>query len=419
MTRVRMLATAARPLAEVLVDRVLAERSAQWLHNARDENEDDKRQLDLPLQRDDNEASKPDAIDPARPDEIAAAWLLGRALDQHRDVLARLRNSDLVAIVEVPTAELLQPIARLLRNQVLGYEAPVLDGDGLSASGRHIASPGTVTIFKGADTDKPKKRSGDIGAHADFAAAMQRRCAVIGVSTDPERLLPRELVDLAEHRVVVAPINSETIAAVIEAVTGRHPGAIDDDVVRGVSLEMLAIAVRADLGAARSLARLRQLLGRDKGQGQGPKLSEMHGLGAAKKWGLDLAADLRAYANGTLPWEMVNKGLLLTGSPGVGKTSFARALAAEAEGIFFLAASYSQWQAHREGHLGHVTQAIRNSFAEAQRNAPTILYIDEIDTIPARGSGKWNDDWWYSITTTLLSSRRLRSPRRRGGDCCL
>jgi cell division protease FtsH len=51
-----------------------------------------------------------------------------------------------------------------------------------------------------------------------------------------------------------------------------------------------------------------------------------------------------------------------------------------------------------------VTQAIRNAFADAQKNAPAILFIDEIDTIPARGSGKWNDDWWTSITNTLLEN---------------
>jgi ATP-dependent Zn protease len=30
------------------------------------------------------------------------------------------------------------------------------------------------------------------------------------------------------------------------------------------------------------------------------------------------------------------------------------------------------------------------------------MFIDEIDTVPARGSGKGNDDWWTAITNTLL-----------------
>jgi ATP-dependent Zn protease len=85
----------------------------------------------------------------------------------------------------------------------------------------------------------------------------------------------------------------------------------------------------------------------------------------------------------------------------VGKTALARAVAGEAN-VHFVATSYAQWQSHREGHLGHVTQAIRNAFAEARQNSPSILFIDEIDSIPARGSGKWNDDWWTSITNALL-----------------
>ena len=96
-------------------------------------------------------------------------------------------------------------------------------------------------------------------------------------------------------------------------------------------------------------------------------------------------------------------------SQGCGKTSFARALAREA-GVFFTATSYAQWQAHKDGHLGHVTQAIRNAFAEAQKNSPAIIFIDEIDAIPARGSGsgsrsgsgKWNDGWFGAITACLL-----------------
>jgi hypothetical protein len=229
-------------------------------------------------------------------------------------------------------------------------------------------------IFKRKDEGKAKKSANDNG---DFAAAVQWRCAVLGIAADPDRLLPRDLVRLADYRIVVPPLDGSAVAAVIEAVTGRHPGAVDNDLARRVTLEALTIAVRSDLGAKRSLARLIRLLD-NKAQNAEPApiLSELHGLGAAKDWGLALAHDLADYAAGRLPWAAVDKGCLLTGLPGTGKTSFARALAREA-GVFFLATSYAQWQAHKEGHLGHVTQAIRNVFA-------MVPEIHRADSLAAR-----------------------------------
>ena len=298
----------------------------------------------------------------------------------------------------MPAVEFVDPIARLLRTHVLGPGVPVLDGKGLSKEAT-IATAGTVVLFKRRDEDKSKKSSTD---DAEFAAAVQRRCAVVGIAADADSLLPRGLVRLAEHRIVVPALDAWAVAAVIEAVTGRRPGAVDDELARRATLEALAIAVRGDLGAERSLARLTSLLGSKAAHAEpAPRLCELHGLGPARDWALALIRDLSDYAAGRCQWASVDRGLLLTGPPGVGKTALARAVAGEAN-VHFVATSYAQWQSHREGHLGHVTQAIRNAFAEARQNSPSILFIDEIDTIPARGTGKWNDDWWTSITNTLL-----------------
>ena len=393
-----MLAAAARPLAEALIDVLRTNLKPRPALSVGGDERDRLEQLDLPLAPDEDTNDAAMAMHPLPPDDAAVAIQFARAFEQNRDALARLQNADTVTIIEVPAVEFVDPIARLLRTHVLGPGVPVLDGKGLSKEAT-IATAGTVVLFKRRDEDKSKKSSTD---DAEFATAVQRRCAVVGIAADADSLLPRGLVRLAEHRIVVPALDASAVAAVIEAVTGRRPGAVDDELARRTTLEVLAIAVRGDLGAERSLARLTSLLGSKEAHAEpAPRLCELHGLGPARGWALALIRDLADYAAGRCPWASVDRGLLLTGPPGVGKTALARAIAGETN-VHFVATSYAQWQSHREGHLGHVTQAIRNAFAEARQNSPSILFIDEIDTIPARGSGKWNDDWWTSITNTLL-----------------
>lgn len=399
MTRVQMLASSPRPLADVLVDALRAGGNSLFkLRTQSSDNEFDQHQYPLRLEDKEDEGGDRSPARVLRPDEVAVAILLGQALDRRRDVLARLQDRDTVAIIEVPGEEYVDFVERLFEKYVIGSDASVLDGDGLSLKESAVAAPRTVAIF--ARRDEEKSRKAAKGGNAEFAAAVQRRCAIVGIAAEPDRLLPPHLVRMADHRIVLGRLDGPTIAAVIEAITGRHPGAVDEDLAKGSTLEVLNISVRADLGADRSLARLRHLVAFNGQDAAGPLLSNLHGLGAAKPWGLALIQDLRDYAAGRLPWAEVDKGCLLTGAPGTGKTSFARALAREAN-VHFIATSYAQWQSHRDGHLGSVTQAIRKAFSEALLQSPSILFIDEIDTLPARGTGKW-DDWWTSITNTLL-----------------
>jgi cell division protease FtsH len=216
MSRLRTLAGSARPLAEVLIDALRSSRNLSRLRATLPDEEDyGPHQFSLPLDEESNDDRASDAIQVLQPDDAAAAALLGQAFEHSREALARLKNPDTMAIIEVSHPDFVEPVARLLRKHLLGPETPLIDGD--SRDKQKTAAPaGTVLIFERTDEAKPRKA---LAGGAEFAAAVQLRCAIIGIAAD-SRQLPRELVSLAEHHIVVPPLDSAAIAAVIEAVTG-------------------------------------------------------------------------------------------------------------------------------------------------------------------------------------------------------
>jgi cell division protease FtsH len=82
----------------------------------------------------------------------------------------------------------------------------------------------------------------------------------------------------------------------------------------------------------------------------------------------------------------IPKGALLVGPPGTGKTLLARAIAGEA-GVPFFTISGSDFV---EMFVGVGASRVRDMFEQAKKNAPCIVFIDEIDAVGRnRGAGIW------------------------------
>lgn len=97
----------------------------------------------------------------------------------------------------------------------------------------------------------------------------------------------------------------------------------------------------------------------------------------------------------------IPKGVLLVGPPGTGKTLLAKAVAGEA-GVPFFSISGSDFV---EMFVGVGASRVRDLFAEGKKNAPCIIFIDEIDAVARRrgtGMGGGHDEREQTLNQLLV-----------------
>jgi ATP-dependent metalloprotease len=114
------------------------------------------------------------------------------------------------------------------------------------------------------------------------------------------------------------------------------------------------------------------------------RFSDVEGVDEAKQELEEIVEFLKEPARfmelgGKLP-----KGILLYGPPGTGKTHLARAIAGEAN-VPFYQMSGSEFD---ELYVGVGARRVRELFAAAKKRAPCIIFIDELDAVGSKRSGR-------------------------------
>ena len=322
---------------------------------------------------------------PIGADTVAATVALKAVLPAH--LLEDFgRRQAVTLVIQVPTADWCGPINQAFSNLLDEKQS----GGGLAR--REIAK----FLRDGSQRDHRPGNGND-----DVVEAIAESKSIVGISPAPKKFLPRTLSTAPDHYVTVRPLSGAQVQEVIADVAGRttrRPPA--DDLVAGLDLADLAVAIRPGSTIADCTARLRKLsAGRVEEIGNDiPRLEALSGCDEAKEWGLNLAKDIELFRRGKIKWdEVAEVGVTIFGPPGCGKTQLAKSLS-RSLALPLISSSYAAFQAH--GHLGDLLAEMRRSAAEAVSRAPSLWFVDEIDCFPNRSECDSKDRAYLTAAVT-------------------
>ncbi|WP_270933297.1 AAA family ATPase [Falsiroseomonas oryzae] len=254
---------------------------------------------------------------------------------------------------------------------------------------------GTTTLPGGRDREDLVRR---------IASALAEGRQVHALACAPDRELLPELLQLANATAAIEWPDGADLAEALGLHYGRAPSwtPTNANSVNILPADLL-LTHRPDRDPDAHLRRAMVFVSRRHQAAVGQlRLEDLHGMQAVVEWGLRLRTDLALYRSGRLPWRDVDKGALIVGPPGTGKTTFGRALAASCS-VPLIQGSVAKWQASGTGHLGDMLKAMRRTFDEARAAAPCILFVDEIDSLGDRSRfDSRNRDYSTQVLNSML-----------------
>lgn len=391
--------------------------------------------------------------------DAAVALLVARAVgDSVADLpmlLAVTRRPDILVALRTPASSFERLCARAFeRGLILPFKANLVDGfggQGLTERFRdNPADAHRMTVFSG----KAVRKKGDDFGPEMLTRALLKPSVPVVVIDEASAELPLRMTAAADLMLSGPGVDRVLVAELMQVCFGIPPkvslAAMDKARFEpsNLSIDDLVVALRLNRTAERMIAILQQLdaanenatndddeknksAGRDRQTSKVKKASEstfeiiqprepeakqdgkaatttdrqlmvehLAGYGAARYWALDLKSDLALWRNGQLGWSDMSTKLLLSGPPGTGKTTFAKALCNSLQ-VPMLATSVAQWL--EPGYLGDVLKCMSSAFETAGKHKPAILFVDEIDGIGRRGdSSRYYAEYWDSLVNRAL-----------------
>lgn len=321
------------------------------------------------------------AMPPAN--HCAVRLMMAALMDANPDMMTGLLEGNAFVCIDVPDAAAMAILKKRWKDVLLPAHWRTADFASGSLPAMRPDYDAVSMII-----DEPVKPRDVAARDAHALTAYQSALPLIAITPNARSFMAPLLCGAADFRLEFPPMNELIIRLTIEIVTGEaFAGAIDPELVRQTGLDALALAVRVDRNADECVRTLEKLAAAKttNRESRDIRLDQLFGMDEAVAWARSTIKDLKAWRRGAIGWNSISAGICLTGPPGTGKTSFARIFATEAK-IPLISATLGGWQGSGEGHLGHLLRAMQADFAKAREQAPSAMFIDEIDTFPDRNS---------------------------------